>query len=82
MSRPEEDGGKAENGASQMHGVRPFSGCHRNQRVRTYNFPQNRVTDHRINSNFNLERIVEQGDVEPIILALRGYERDMRMKEL
>jgi peptide chain release factor 1 len=54
----------------------------RNQRVRTYNFPQNRVTDHRINSNFNLERIVEQGDLEPISQALRGYERDMRMKEL
>jgi len=54
----------------------------RNQRIRTYNFPQNRVTDHRINSNFNLERIVEQGDLEAISQALRGYDRDMKMKEL
>jgi peptide chain release factor 1 len=54
----------------------------RNQRIRTYNFPQNRVTDHRINENFNLDRIVVEGDLEPLIQALRGYERDLKMKEL
>jgi peptide chain release factor 1 len=54
----------------------------RSQRIRTYNFPQNRVTDHRINENFNLERIVEEGDLEPLARALRGYDRDLRMKEL
>lgn len=54
----------------------------RSQRIRTYNFPQNRVTDHRINENFNLERIVGEGDLEPLIAALRAYERDLRMKEL
>jgi peptide chain release factor 1 len=54
----------------------------RNQRIRTYNFPQNRVTDHRINCNFNLERIIEQGDLEPVSEALRGYERDRRLKDL
>jgi peptide chain release factor 1 len=54
----------------------------RNQRIRTYNFPQNRVTDHRINENFNLERIIEEGDLEPLVQALRGYERDLKMKDL
>ena len=33
MSRPEEDGGKVEKGASNMHGFRPFSSLHRNKRV-------------------------------------------------
>jgi peptide chain release factor 1 len=54
----------------------------RSQRVRTYNFPQNRVTDHRINENFNLERIVQEGDLEALTKALRVYDRDQRMKDL
>jgi len=54
----------------------------RNQRIRTYNFPQNRVTDHRIGENFNLERVIQEGDLEPITQALRGYERDLKMKDL
>ncbi len=33
MNRPEEDGGQAENRASNMHGFRSFGGRHRNQRV-------------------------------------------------
>jgi peptide chain release factor 1 len=54
----------------------------RNQRVRTYNFPQNRVTDHRIGQNFNLERVIREGDLEPVIAALRGYDREQRLKDL
>lgn len=54
----------------------------RNQRIRTYNYPQNRVTDHRIRENFLLERVIGEGDLEPILRALRGYERDLRLKEL
>jgi peptide chain release factor 1 len=40
----------------------------RSFRVRTYNFPQNRVTDHRLEGerSFNLERVVE-GDLDGII---------------
>ena len=38
----------------------------RNERIRTYNFPQNRVTDHRINENYPLERIIA-GNLDEII---------------
>jgi peptide chain release factor 1 len=46
----------------------------RSQRIRTYNFPQNRLTDHRINQNFNLENVVA-GQLQPVIDALLDAER-------
>ncbi|TSC94475.1 MAG: hypothetical protein CEN87_444 [Parcubacteria group bacterium Licking1014_1] len=43
----------------------------RAEKIRTYNYPQNRITDHRINKSWHdLERIVD-GNLEPIIKALR-----------
>ena len=51
----------------------------RNERVRTYNFPQNRVTDHRINlSLYNLDRIIE-GDVGELLVALRAHDVELRL---
>jgi peptide chain release factor 1 len=42
----------------------------RSERIRTYNFPQGRLTDHRINLTlYSLEKIVE-GDVDPVIEPL------------
>ncbi len=39
----------------------------RSERIRTYNFPQGRLTDHRINLTlYSLERIVA-GDLDPVI---------------
>ena len=47
----------------------------RSQRVRTYNFPQGRVTDHRINlSSYNLESILD-GDIDDFIDALVQQEQ-------
>ncbi|MGQ9474089.1 MAG: peptide chain release factor 1, partial [Candidatus Caldatribacteriaceae bacterium] len=47
----------------------------RSERIRTYNFPQNRVTDHRINLTlYRLESVLE-GDIEEIIEALIAEER-------
>jgi peptide chain release factor 1 len=47
----------------------------RSERVRTYNFPQGRVTDHRINLTlYKLEQLIE-GDIEPLIEALTEESR-------
>ena len=50
----------------------------RSEKIRTYNYPQNRVTDHRINfSVMNLDRVME-GNIDEIINAL--ITEDQRMK--
>ncbi len=47
----------------------------RSERIRTYNFPQNRITDHRINLTlYKLDQIIA-GDVQPLSDALIDYER-------
>jgi len=50
----------------------------RSEKIRTYNYPQNRVTDHRINfSLMELDRVME-GNIDAIIEAL--INEDQRMK--
>jgi len=47
----------------------------RSEKIRTYNYPQNRITDHRIEKSWhNLESIVD-GDLEPIIKAFKHQEK-------
>jgi len=54
----------------------------RSQKIRTYNYPQNRVTDHRINlSLYSLDKIMG-GDMGEIIAALKEYDRQLRLKNL
>ncbi|MFT4979219.1 MAG: peptide chain release factor 1 [Myxococcota bacterium] len=49
----------------------------RSERIRTYNYPQNRITDHRINVTlYKLDRIV-QGDLGELIDALNGHLQEM-----
>lgn len=51
----------------------------RSDKIRTYNYPQNRVTDHRINLTlYNLDSIVE-GNLEDIILALQRAENAQKL---
>jgi peptide chain release factor 1 len=61
----------------------------RSQRIRTYNFPQNRCTDHRLGGassateegggkNFNLERIMA-GELDPLVNALIERDNEERL---
>lgn len=53
----------------------------RAEKVRTYNYPQNRVTDHQVDITLKkLDRVME-GDLDEIIQALRDAERAARKKE-
>jgi len=53
----------------------------RSAKIRTYNYPQSRVTDHRINLTlYNLPVIID-GDVQPLIDALQLAENAERLKE-
>lgn len=53
----------------------------RSERIRTYNYPQDRVTDHRIGENFSLTPIVE-GDIVPLLTALKLYDQKAKMEKL
>ncbi len=51
----------------------------RSQRIRTYNFPQNRLTDHRINlSLHSLDKIL-MGEMGELVAALKEYDRQQRL---
>jgi len=59
----------------------------RSQRIRTYNFPQNRCTDHRLGGegggekNFNLDQIIA-GNLDALIGALLELDKQQRLEEL
>lgn len=54
----------------------------RSQKVRTYNYPQNRVTDHRVGlSLYSLDKIM-MGNIDEIIEALRVYDKQQRLENL
>jgi peptide chain release factor 1 len=54
----------------------------RSEKIRTYNYPQNRVTDHRIGFTLHkLEQVLE-GDLDDIIEALITHYQSQRLKEL
>ncbi len=59
----------------------------RSQRIRTYNFPQNRCTDHRLGGegggekNFNLEKIIS-GDMDDLLDALAELDKQQRLAAL
>jgi len=54
----------------------------RNERIRTYNFPQNRLTDHRIGLTlYKLDNIM-QGNLDELISPLKEFDRQERLKGL
>ena len=54
----------------------------RSERIRTYNFPQGRMTDHRINLTlYSLAQILA-GDIGPIIEALTAHDQATKLAEM
>ena len=54
----------------------------RSSKIRTYNFPQNRVTDHRIGLLlYSLDKILA-GDLHELVGALKEYDLQERLKNL
>ncbi len=54
----------------------------RSERIRTYNFPQNRLTDHRVGLTlYNLPQVME-GDIEAIITALQKADYEEKLAAL
>jgi peptide chain release factor 1 len=53
----------------------------RSERIRTYNFPENRITDHRIGFKaHNLDQVLD-GDLDPMFDALAAADRQARLQE-
>jgi peptide chain release factor 1 len=53
----------------------------RSEKIRTYNFPQNRVTDHRIGLTLHQLDVVMEGRLDPIIEALTTYYQAEKLKQ-
>jgi peptide chain release factor 1 len=54
----------------------------RSEKIRTYNFPQNRVTDHRIELTlYNLANVID-GDIDPLIEPLMAHDIEEKLKAL
>lgn len=52
----------------------------RSEKIRTYNFPQNRLTDHRIGLTlYSLDRVIN-GEIDEILNSLRNHDLDERLK--
>ncbi|MEE8538009.1 MAG: peptide chain release factor-like protein, partial [Acidobacteriota bacterium] len=53
----------------------------RSEKIRTYNFPQGRVTDHRINLTLHRLEGVLDGDLQPLLDPLITYHQAEKLKE-
>lgn len=54
----------------------------RSEKIRTYNFPQSRVTDHRLNENFHNITEIMEGNIEEILEHLRKLRTEEKLKAL
>jgi peptide chain release factor 1 len=80
-SRLLEDKRRAEEEKYSAHRRSLIGGGGREEKIRTYNFPQNRVTDHRIGLTiYSLDRFME-GDIDEMIDSLQASDISQRLKE-
>ena len=53
----------------------------RSERIRTYNFPQGRLTDHRIGQNLDVWEVIE-GNLDKLINMLIEYDQKIKLEKL
>ena len=53
----------------------------RSERIRTYNFPQGRLTDHRIGQNLNVWTVIE-GELDELIGLLINFDQQKKLELL
>lgn len=53
----------------------------RSERIRTYNFPQGRLTDHRIGQNLNVWTVID-GDLDDLLGLLIEYDQKLKLEKL
>ena len=77
IEREQQESARAANRKSQV------GSGDRSERIRTYNFPQGRVTDHRINLTLHkLDRIINGEELDEVIDALIAEDRAARLAEM
>ena len=53
----------------------------RSERIRTYNYPQGRLTDHRIGQNLNVWTVID-GDMDDLINMLVAHDQQLKLEKL
>ena len=76
LQRQEKDQARAENRKSQV------GSGDRSERIRTYNFPQGRVTDHRIGLTLHSLPQILEGELDPVLDALIAEDQAARLADL
>ena len=76
LYKQEKDAAYAENRRSQV------GSGERNERIRTYNFPQGRVTDHRVNLTLYKIDAIMDGELDEVIDALALHEQEEKLRHL